>query len=46
LQKEAIPTEVEGVVDSVDLTKASPQLSIAGLSFTVDKVKRVVRPST
>jgi flagellar basal-body rod modification protein FlgD len=45
-QTVAIPTEVDGVVDSVDLTKTPPQLSIAGLSFTVDKVKRVVRPST
>jgi flagellar basal-body rod modification protein FlgD len=44
-QTVAVPTEVEGVVDSVDLTKSPPELSIGGAKYTVDKVKRVVRPN-
>jgi flagellar basal-body rod modification protein FlgD len=40
-----IPSEVVGVVDSVDLTKTPAELSIGGQTFTLDKVKRVVRPS-
>jgi flagellar basal-body rod modification protein FlgD len=39
-----VSSEVEGVVDSVDLTKTPPELSIGGQSFTLDKIKRVVRP--
>jgi flagellar basal-body rod modification protein FlgD len=39
----AIPSEVEGLVDSVDLTKTPPVLSIGGQPFTLDKIKRVVR---
>ncbi|MFB9268395.1 flagellar hook assembly protein FlgD [Bradyrhizobium erythrophlei] len=42
----SISTEVQGVVDSVDLTASPPLLSIGGQSYTTDKVKRVVRPST
>jgi flagellar basal-body rod modification protein FlgD len=42
-QSVAVPTEVEGVVNSVDLTKSPPLLSVAGQDFTLDKVKRVVR---
>lgn len=38
----SVPTEVEGVVNSADLTKTPPLLSIAGQDFTLDKVKRVV----
>ena len=41
----AIATEVQGVVDSVDLTASPALLSIGGKSYTVDQVKRVVRPS-
>lgn len=41
----AISTEVQGVVDSVDLTKNPPVLAIGSQTFTTDKVKRVVRPS-
>jgi len=33
-------------VDSVDLTATPPLLSIGGQSYTTDKIKRVVRPST
>ena len=40
-----VATEVEGTVESVDLTQSPPQLSIAGKNYTLDKVKRVVNPS-
>jgi flagellar basal-body rod modification protein FlgD len=39
----AISTEVQGIVDSVDLTASPPLLSIGGQSYTTDKIKRVVR---
>jgi flagellar basal-body rod modification protein FlgD len=39
----AISTEVQGVVDSVDLTSSPPLLSIGGQSYTTDKIKRVMR---
>ncbi|HMM87995.1 flagellar hook assembly protein FlgD [Bradyrhizobium sp.] len=42
----AISTEVQGIVDSVDLTSSPPLLSIGGQSYTTDKIKRVVRPAT
>jgi flagellar basal-body rod modification protein FlgD len=41
----AISTEVQGIVDSVDLTSTPPLLSIGGQSYTTDKIKRVIRPS-
>ena len=40
----AIPSEVQGVVDSVDLTASPPLLSIGGQSSTTDQIRRVVRP--
>ena len=40
----AISTEVQGVVDSVDLTSSPPLLSIGEQSYTTDKIKRVMRP--
>lgn len=43
-QPVSIASEIEGMVDSVDLTKTPPVLSIGGQTFTLDKVKRVVRP--
>jgi flagellar basal-body rod modification protein FlgD len=42
-QSVSISSEVQGVVDSVDLTKSPPVLSIGGQTFTLDKIKRVVR---
>ena len=45
-QTVSIPSEVQGVVDSVDLTKTPPMLSIGGQNFTLDKIKRVVRSGT
>ncbi len=41
-----ISTEVQGVVDSVDLTATPPLLSIGGKNYTTDQIKRVIRPST
>jgi flagellar basal-body rod modification protein FlgD len=42
-QSVAIATEAQGVVDSADLTQDPPLLSIAGQTFTLDKIKRIVR---
>jgi flagellar basal-body rod modification protein FlgD len=42
-QAVAVPTEVVGVVNSADLTKNPPVLSVAGQDFTLDKIKRVIR---
>jgi flagellar basal-body rod modification protein FlgD len=44
-QPMAVPTEIEAVVDSADLTQTPPVLSIAGQDYTLDKIKRVVRTS-
>jgi flagellar basal-body rod modification protein FlgD len=43
--KQTVPVSVEtqGVVDSVDLTQNPPVLSIAGATYTMDQVKRIVR---
>jgi flagellar basal-body rod modification protein FlgD len=42
-QTVGISTMVSGTVDSVDLNASPPTLSIGGQSFTVDKIKKVVR---
>jgi flagellar basal-body rod modification protein FlgD len=42
-QPVAIPSEIEGTVDSADLTQSPPVLSIAGQNYTLDKIKRLVR---
>jgi flagellar basal-body rod modification protein FlgD len=42
-QTVSVPTEIQGLVDSVDLTVNPPTLSIGGQNYTLDKVKRVVR---
>jgi flagellar basal-body rod modification protein FlgD len=42
----SISTEVQGMVDSVDLTASPPLLLIGGQTYTTDKVKRVVRTIT
>ncbi len=42
-QTVAISTEVQGVVDSVDMTATPALLSIQGSNYTTDQVKRVVR---
>jgi len=40
----AVSTEVKGTVDSVDLTQNPPTLKIGGQSFSLDRIKQVVRP--
>ncbi len=45
-QTTAASTETVGVVDSVDMTKNPPLLSIGGKDYTLDKVKRVVWASS
>src|SRR5579884_676334 len=38
-----VSIETQGQVDSVDLTQNPPVLSIAGQTYTMDKIKRIVR---
>ncbi len=45
-QSTAISTEIQGVVDSADLSQDPPLLSIGGQNFTIDKVKKVVSRTT
>ncbi len=42
----AVSTDVDGVVDGVDLTQSPPLLWIGNQSFTLDKVKQVRRATT
>jgi flagellar basal-body rod modification protein FlgD len=42
-QNVAITTDVQGIVDSADVSETPPVLSIGELKFTIDQVKRVVR---
>ena len=44
-QVTSLSTEILGRVDSVDLTKNPPLLSIDGQNYTIDKIKRVVAPT-
>jgi flagellar basal-body rod modification protein FlgD len=39
----SVPTEVQGTVDSVDLTQSPPTLSVNGQSYTLNQITRVVR---
>ena len=41
-QAAAVSTEVEGIVDGIDVTKNPPLLSIGGQTFTVDRSSRCV----
>ena len=43
-QAVAVSTTVNGTVDAVDLTQNPPTLKIGGQSFSLDKIKQVVRP--
>jgi flagellar basal-body rod modification protein FlgD len=43
-QTVAITTDVQGIVDSADVSQTPPVLSIGDLNFTLDQIKRVVRP--
>jgi flagellar basal-body rod modification protein FlgD len=42
-QSTAVSTEIQGVVDSVDVSKSPPVLSVNGKDYTVNQIKRVVR---
>ena len=42
-QPVSVPTEIVAVVDSADLTKSPPSLSIAGRDYTLEQIKRVIR---
>lgn len=42
-QTVAVSTEIQGVVDSVDVSKTPPVLNVGGKDYTIDKIKRVVR---
>jgi flagellar basal-body rod modification protein FlgD len=42
-QDVAVSTEVQGIVDSVDMSKTPPVLSVNNTEYGLDKVKRVVR---
>jgi flagellar basal-body rod modification protein FlgD len=42
----AVPTQVNGVVDSVDLTQNPPMLSVGGQTFTVNQILRVIAPAS
>ena len=41
-----VTTEVQGVVDSVDMTASPALLSMGGNNYTIDQIKRVVRTTT
>jgi len=40
-----VATEIQGVVDSVDLTATPALLSIGGQNYTTDQIRRVIRPT-
>jgi flagellar basal-body rod modification protein FlgD len=42
-QTVAVSTEIQGVVDSVDMTQSPPVLTVNNTSYALDKIKRVVR---
>jgi flagellar basal-body rod modification protein FlgD len=45
-QNVAITTDVQGIVDSADVSQTPPVLSIGQLTFTLDQIKSVVRQTT
>jgi flagellar basal-body rod modification protein FlgD len=45
-QTVAVSTEIQGIVDSVDMTKSPPVLSVNNTEYALDKIKRVVRSSS
>ena len=42
-QAVSVSTEIQGIVDSVDMTKSPPMLSVNNSEYALDKIKRVVR---
>jgi flagellar basal-body rod modification protein FlgD len=45
-QSVAVPTQIVGVVDSVDLTQNPPMLSIGGQNYLVNQILKVNKPNT
>jgi flagellar basal-body rod modification protein FlgD len=45
-QSVAVSTEIQGVVDSVDMSKSPPVLSVNNTEYALDKIKRVVRSAS
>ncbi|HEX5471220.1 MAG TPA: flagellar hook capping FlgD N-terminal domain-containing protein [Lacipirellulaceae bacterium] len=45
-QATTVSTEIQAPVDSVDLTQNPPVLSVGGQNVTLDKVKRIVNPTS
>lgn len=45
-QAVAVSTEIQGVVDSVDMSKSPPVLSVNNTEYALDKIKRVVRSAS
>lgn len=45
-QSVAVSTQIQGVVESADLTQSPPLLSIGGQTFTIDKIQKVIRNAT
>jgi flagellar basal-body rod modification protein FlgD len=45
-QSVAITTDIQGIVDSADVSQTPPVLAIGDISFTLDQVKRVVRETS
>lgn len=45
-QSVAVSTEIQGAVDSVDMTKSPPVLLVNNTEYALDKIKRVVRSSS
>jgi flagellar basal-body rod modification protein FlgD len=44
-QSTAISTQVQGTVDSVDLTQTPPVLSVGGQNYTETQIQRIVAPT-
>jgi flagellar basal-body rod modification protein FlgD len=42
-QPVSVPTEIEGTVDSVDLTQSPPTLSVNGQNYTLNQITRALR---
>jgi flagellar basal-body rod modification protein FlgD len=44
-QAVSVTSEVQGTVDSIDVTQTPPMMSIGGQNYALDKIKRIVRGS-
>jgi flagellar basal-body rod modification protein FlgD len=45
-QTATVSTQIQGVINSVDLSQSPPLLSIGGQTFTLDQIKKVVKTGT